>query len=294
MATRVRDGAVVVVFGVALLLTLLQPWWGRDRLGPAEVVEALRTSLPALTKPGDLVVIHPPWRDDIVAAVRAAHLLPADVFVTEAFTRRRSDPWPPIVVVAEGVHPWPASLEGRRRALGVEVVERDGVRLFRLPGDGAATPLVVLSTADVRVQTSEGRELACPWDDRRRRHVCPGLGSWMTIGEETMQIDGRRELCTWSHPISGGRLRIDYGTVDVGNGRTFEAALSDVAVKNPQGAPVRFIVLVDDEPRALTVHRRRGFSRLELPGGVHHLVVEVLTDHDGQRHACHRFGGASP
>jgi hypothetical protein len=294
MTTRVRDGTVVVAFGVALLITLLQPWWGRDRLTAAEVAAAIRTALPALTQPGDLVVVHPPWRDDIVAAIRAAQLVPDDVVVTEAFTRRHGDPWPAIVVVAEGVHPWPASFEVRRRALGVDVVDHAGVQLFRLPGETHAPLLVDVARAQVAVQPRDGRELVCPWDDRRRRHVCPGLGPWMTVGEESMQTDGRRELCTWSHPISGGRLRIDYGTVDLGDGRTFEAALSDVAASNPHGAPVTFIVSIDDQPRSLRLHRRRGFSRVSLPAGLHHLVVDVLTDNDGQRHACHRLTGARP
>ena len=109
-----------------------------------------------------------------------------------------------------------------------------------------------------------------------------------------MDINGRRELCTWSHPISRGRLRIDYGTVDLGDGRTFEAALSDGAASNPQGAPVTFIVTVDEQTRSVRVHRQRGFSGVLLPGGTHHLVVDVLTDNDGQRHVCHRLIGARP
>jgi hypothetical protein len=115
----------------------------------------------------------------------------------------------------------------------------------------------------------------------------------MTVGEETMQIAGRKTACIWSHPISGGRLVIDYGDLDLAGGLTFEAALSDVAADNPQGAPVTFTVRVDDVARTLTVHRARGFARLALPATAPgRVVVEVATGHDGQRHVCHRFTGA--
>jgi len=297
MAPRPRDVAVIVAFGVALIATVVSPWWGRDRLGAADVGGGARGLLPGLVQPGDTVLVHPPWRDDVVAALRApgALPLPAGVVVTEAFTRRHGDPWPSLVVVAEGVHPWPASLENRRVALGVDVTERAGLRVFRLPGDVAPRDVVDVGRATVRVERGDGSVVACPWDTERRRHVCRGLGPWMTVGAETMQIAGQKAGCTWSHPITGGRLVVDYGRVDLASAVAFEAALSDVAADNTQGAPVTFTVRVDDVARTLTVHRARGFARLDLPAtGTAHVVVEVATSHDGQRHACHRFntGGA--
>lgn len=292
MAPRLRDVVVIVAFGVALLITALTPWWGRDRLSAGAVVDAARAALPALVQPGDTILVHPPWRDDVVAALRAPDgvVLPAGVGITEAFTRRHGDPWPALVVLAEGVQPWPASLEARRVSLGVDVVEVGGLRLFRLPGDAAPRGAVEVSNARVRVERGDGSVVVCPWAPARRRHVCRGLGPWMTVGHETMQIAGRKVDCVWSHPISGGRLIIDYGRVDLSGGLTFEAALSDVAAGNPQGAAVIFTVRVDDSARTVTVHRGRGFSPLALPdSGVARVVVEVATANDGQRHVCHRF-----
>jgi hypothetical protein len=292
MTPRPRDVVVIVAFGVAFLLTLLTPWWGRNRLTAGAVVDAARAALPALTRPGDTVLVHPPWRDDVVAALRVpgAVTLPAGVVVTEAFTRRHGDPWPALVVLAEGVHPWPASLEARRVALGVDVIEQGGLRLFRLPGDAAPRGAVDVSSARVRVERGDGSVVPCPWEAGLRRHVCRGLGPWMTVGDETMQIAGRKAACVWSHPLSGGRLVIDYGRVDLAAGLTFEAALSDVAASNPEGAAVTFTVRVDDSARTVTVHRNRGFAPLTIPGGgIAHVVVEVATDNDGQRHVCHRF-----
>jgi hypothetical protein len=296
MTPQPRDVVVIVAFGVAFLVTLLTPWWGRDRLAASAVVDAARATLPALVEPGDLVLVHPPWRDDVVAALRApgAVNLPAGVVVTEAFTRRHGDPWPALVVLAEGVHTWPASVEARRRALGVDVTEVGGLRLFRLPGDTAPKGAVDVESARVRVERGDGSVVPCPWDAGRRRHVCRGLGPWMTVGQEAMQIAGRKADCIWSHPITGGRLVIDYGRVDVGTGLTFEAALSDVAAGNPEGAPVTFTVRIDDSARTVTVHRARGFAALPITGnGVAHVVVEVATANDGQRHACHRFVASS-
>lgn len=293
MTPRLRDVVVIVAFGVALLVTVVAPWWGRDRLEPAAVVAVVGAHA-GLVQAGDTVIVHPPWRDDIVDALRTGVSLPRDVVVTEAFTRGHGEAWPAVVVVAEGVHPWPASLEARRLALGVDVVEDRGVRLFRLPAD-AVKGGIDLGRATVHVEMADGGRVACPWDARMKRHVCKGLSPWMTVGDDVLQVGGRRETCTWSHPISGGRVVIDHGLVDVGGGVHLEAALSDAAVDNPTGAAVTYSLRLSsgatDEAQTLTVQRAKGFAAVDVPGrpGTARLQVIVSTDDDGQRHTCHRL-----
>lgn len=294
MAPRLRDVVVIVAFGVAGLVTLLQPWWGRDCLAADTVAEAVSRLVAdgrLRAEPGDTVIVHPPWRDDVVTALRSRQVFQDDMPVSEAFTRRQGTPWPAVVVVAEGVHPWPAALEARRRALDVAVVEDDGLRVFRLAADAAPARGLDVAAAKVHVATAEGRTVACPWDPTKRRHVCRGLGPWMTVGPDTLAIAGKPETCTWSHPISGGRLIIDHGAVDLDAGLVLQGALSDAAADNARGAAVTYTLRLDDEERAITVHRRRGFERLEVPAraGRARVQLVVTTPHDGQRHTCHRL-----
>lgn len=308
---RPTDVAIVVVCAVALAVTVFLPWWGRDRAAAAEVVLAIEAHR-ALVQPGDVVLIHPPWRDDVVTEARRRVTLPRGALLTETFTRRHGDPWPAMVVVAEGVHPWPASLEARRVDSGAAIVVDGDVRFFRLPAapgtrkppepptTTTTTPTAptiptapsVTPTA-VHVRDASGTRTECPWDARLRRHVCVGLASWMTVGSDTLVIGGRREACTWSHPISGGELVVDFGLVDVARGLRLQAALSNAAADNPDGAAVAYTLIVDDVASGspLVVHHRRGFEQAFLPPRPGQATVRlvVTTTNDGQRHTCFRL-----
>ena len=143
-----------------------------------------------------------------------------------------------------------------------------------------------------------GARTNCPWDSRLRRHVCTGLAAWMTVGSDTLVVDGRNEACTWAHPISGGRVIIDFGIVDLGLGLRLQAALSDAAVDNPDGAAVNYVLVIDDVPTdpPLLVHRRRGFQSLGLAPrrATARVQLTVSTEHDGQRHTCFRLRREAP
>jgi uncharacterized membrane protein YgcG len=124
------DIVAVVVFVVAVVITVVQPLLARD-VDAARFVAALAAER-ALVQPGDTVLVHPPWRDDVVTALRAAAVVPAATRVTEALAPRHGEPLPPLVVVADDGWPLPAVLARARPAAPPVVV--DGVRVFRLPG----------------------------------------------------------------------------------------------------------------------------------------------------------------
>ncbi len=265
-----------------------------------------------MVQPGDVVLVHPPWRDDVVTEARRGLALPPGALLTETFTRRHGDPWPAMVVVAEGVHPWPASLEARRIASGAAIVTDGDVRFFRLPaapgtrkppGPTASTTMTPTAPAiptapsvtptAVHVKDAGGTRTECPWDARLRRHVCVGLAQWMTVGPDTLVIGGRREACTWSHPISGGELVVDFGKVDVSRGLRLQGALTDAAADNPDGAAVTLALVLDDQaiPSPVVLHHRHGFEQTFLPPrpGQADVRLVVTTKNDGQRHTCFRL-----
>jgi hypothetical protein len=289
-------GAAVVLIGVfvaAVVVTVAQPLLRHD-VDAAAFTRALAARA-SLVQRGDTVLVHPPWRDDVVTALRAAGALPAAVTVTEAFAPRHGDPLPPLVVVADVGWPLPGNLAPHVPADAIAV---DGVRVFRIGGAPSSSSSGGLENARARVhvETADGARVQCPWVPARRRHVCSGLPEWMTVGDDTLVVLGRRERCTWAHPITGGIVVVDYGVVDVPpTGLTLSAALTDAAANNPAGAAVTVSALLDDDERSVTVQHERGFHDVHVaaPAARGRLQVRVTTANDGQRHTCYRLGPAS-
>jgi hypothetical protein len=291
--------AILAVFVVAVVATIAQPLLARD-VAADRFVTALAASR-ALVHPGDTVLVHPPWRDDVVAAVRAGGVVPASTTVTEAFAPRHGDPLPPLVVIADAAWTLPAVLATVKPG---DVVEHDGVIVFRLDG-GPSTRADVADSADgadvaratVHVEAADGNHVACPWDAARRRHVCTGLPEWMTVGDDTLVIGGQRERCTWAHPTTNGVVVVDFGTVPTArSGWRLSVALTDPAADNPAGAPVTATLVVDDDTSSVTVQHERGFHDVVVAGGDRtnaRVLVRLTTPNDGQRHTCFRLQPAS-
>ncbi len=325
-----RETAAVVLcsYAAVFALTLAQPFCADDDAPVDAYVGAVSGHLD-LIHAGDIVLVHPPWRDDVVQALRALPL-PAGVTVTEAFAPvAQKDPgggeWPAIVLVADPQWPLPAALRRRAadhlRALALttshdsahdaaDAADDDDVTIFRL----AAAPqprLLDVRAATVTVREPGGVDVACPWSPVRRRHVCAGLPEWMTVGEDTLRIGGTPEPCTWAHPKTGAVVVIDFGSVDMGgvdmggvdiggvdsSGLRLSLALSDGAADNPTGAAVTARLVVGDRQGAVTVQRERGFHSVDVGAevvasrGARRLPVrvEITTDNDGQRHTCFRL-----
>jgi hypothetical protein len=299
----------VLLFVVAVVVTVVQPWAAHDAPA-ARFVDALSAAR-HLVRPGDTILVHPPWRDDVVGAIRAAGLVPVHTVVTEAFSPRHGDSMPPLVVVADDDWTLPAVLARRPPR---EFFTRDGIVVFRVGGDGAdggdtgdggrgaeidigGHAVARLERARVHVELDDGTRVECPYDVGRRRHVCTGLPEWMTVGDDMLTIGGRRERCTWSHPTDDGVVVVDFGVVVASrDGWRLSLALTDQAADNPRGAPVTASLVVDDERADVTVQHERGFHDVIVGGGVGksaHLAVRLTTPNDGQRHVCFRLQPAT-
>lgn len=324
---RLTDMAMLAAAAVVLIVTVLQPWCGRDRVAVSDL-DDINTgdnlnpvaTLGALVQPGDLVLVHPPWRDDLADKLRPKlQRNTRGVDVTTAFTRPHGGDWPALLVVAEGVHPWPASIEDRREALQVDVVDvpvgdgGDVLRVFRLPA-GADGPSsndaqrgsdLPIEAASVTVRTADGGTVACSWNAGRRRHVCAGLPEWMYVGDVQLTVGGSRQSCIWSHPITDGEVIVTWPARVVGPALQLSLALSDAAADNPTGAAVVAQLTVnakdgdgDTKNTALQVKGRRGFVTKRIPvrdpADAHSVRLVLTTPHDGQRHTCFRLQGVAP
>lgn len=302
-----RDGAAIVVavvvvgaFALSVVVTVWTALFSDHDAPVSAFTAALRTDL-AVVEPGDRVLVHPPWRDDVVTAL-ASLPLPKGVVVSEAFAPRHGDVWPNLVVVADRRWALPAVIEKRQ---GTTVVKDHGdIVVFRLGGravrptanDAIAASTFDLEGAHVFVVESDGRTVECPWNDARGRHVCTGLPEWMTVGEDTLTIDGQQSRCLWSHPRTGATLIVDYGAVALAGSVRASVALSDGAVANDNGAAVTARLIVGDRDASVTVHRQRGFhdAVVDVGAATASVRLEFTTPDDGQRHTCFRLTTATP
>jgi len=318
--TRTTASLAVLFFASSLVVVVLTPWCTRDRVGDVAAWQSALAKNVDIVKAHDIVLVHPPWRDDVVRGLRSI-ALPTGVVVTDAFSPKHGEPWPSVVVVREkhGV-PLPRALrkrvdeESARVDGDIEIVrlrrdergdddrggERGGDGDEREPDERGARGHDLsddLADAIVEVRAPE-RTIPCPWDPQTSRHVCADLPDWMHVGVETLPVDGREVRCTWSHPKTGAALHVRFPKVHLGTSLALDLALTDGAADNTRATPVFATVSVDGKPLFGMVKApgKRGFVTKSSATTPHDADVELVitTPNDGQRHTCFRLTTDSP
>ena len=297
-----RDGFVLGLFAIGLLGSVLVPLTSDDGVEDADVwAETVRGLGPTL-KPGTVVLIQPPWRDDVLdrldaLAAEGSPALPAGVEATVALARAHGS-WPgQVVLVADPSQPLPASLHRRLDDLeGAKVQEKNGLLVAVIgapPPDVAAADATQLDSllARARVSIRRGASVTrCVYEPKQRRHTCPGAPEWMYVGPHSMSSGGQLKTCLWAHPpADGATLDITFPQVKLKGALELSHALSDGAVRNG-GSPVDVRVSVG----GVEVGRSRRsnavtFARRAFPtqaGKVADISFQVSARHDGARHHC--------
>jgi hypothetical protein len=145
---RVQHAVVVLAFVVAIAITIVLPVVATD--APRESFVGAFRAASSLVRSGDVVLIHPPWREDAAASVQEILSLQDAVEktlqVTVALSPRRQDPLPSLLVIADPRWPLPAVLQRRAPR---EVVWFQDVVVFRIDHDQKGA-LHVLPVADPR------------------------------------------------------------------------------------------------------------------------------------------------
>ena len=291
--TRGRAALVVAAFAASLVWVLATPWCTRDGASADDFVRAARTAMRDVP-PGAIVLVHPPWRDDAVAAIRQAALLPAQVAVTTALAPRHGEPLPPLLLlVDDAAPPLPRALRGRlvrERDVGpIHLAEID-----ERPGNAGARDLSdALAAAEVELERGTDT-VHCAWSALEQRHVCPGLPEWVHVGVEELPVGGRAQRCTWAHPVTGATLVVRFAAARLLGALALELALTDGAADNATLAPVHAALLVNGAP-LLDLDKppgKRGFVRdVTTTGAPNDAQVELrlTTQNDRQRHTCLRL-----
>jgi hypothetical protein len=127
---RLPAALAVAVFVLSLAAVLVTPRCTRDRVvDVAPWVEAV-ASASALVRPGDVVLVHPPWREDVARALRTSAVLPRAALATTALAPRHGAPLPAVVVVSDGTAPLPRAWRALVEPVGA--VAFGGVTVKRL------------------------------------------------------------------------------------------------------------------------------------------------------------------
>jgi len=286
--SRARAIAVVALFVGALVVSLVRPVVNARDAEVASLVDAARAHAGDLPR-GGRVLVHPPWRDDVVRAVKDARVFAEGTVVTTAISVKHGDPPPPLLVVADGHHPLPTSLLRATRAKS----ERDGV-VVRVTHDDAMGPLDLsrrLFEARVHVEKSDGSVVTCRYQPSNDAHTCAPLPSWNRVARETVKSGKESRACIWAHPVSKGHVVITFPGVVARGPLAFTHAFADSALQSKNDSPVTTTVQIDGrEALRAARDKREGFLRRTVPfpadGEPHDVVVRVTTDDDGARHYC--------
>ena len=140
LAALTLAALTLAVFAASLLAVVATPWCTADRVrDPEAFVTAVRQA-GGLVQPGDIVLVHPPWRDDVVDAIERAHVLPAGAVATTAFAPRHGEAalLPALVVVRDADAPDMPRVLARLRE-SEHAVRVGGVEVVRL-GPSRAAP----------------------------------------------------------------------------------------------------------------------------------------------------------
>lgn len=242
-------------------------------------------------EPNDVILIHPPWRHDVKAALKKKAPKKhsnkiTTVLSSTAGTRGK------IIVLADTTAP---PLSKRLRSMHAAQPQRgqDDVAIYFLQNDKkqAGTNFInLLPSATVKVKEENGKTTTCRWSEKNRRFKCPKLPNWMYVGPYQMRSGGDAKECIWSHPISKGQVHIRFPHPPLQSTLLFEHGFSDSAVRSNNKSPVTITIKQDENTLGrLTRARKSGFSQssfiISTPSA-QNLDLLIQTENDGAGHYC--------
>jgi hypothetical protein len=292
-ANRRRSGILLGALAVLWAFELFHPLACVDGVDDPEAFAQAARAAASDMKQGDLLVVHPPWRDDAVASVNALQgVLPPGV-KAELVLPKHAGKKGRVVVIEDAAWAWPKALRRLVPVVDSRKVAGLKVHVLRGPEDDAKRSRSLVDEihrAQVVVRKADGTETKCHWDAGKNRHRCPGHFDWMYVGPHRQHSGGQAKDCLWAHPISGGSVIVTFAPQAFSGPLTFSHAVSDQAAANPKGVPVTAVIRVDGQEKNRVVRTNRaGFveKNIEAPAGKAVTVqVEIQTVDDGSRHYC--------
>jgi hypothetical protein len=262
----------------------------------------VRAPVAALHKPGDLVVIAPPWAEPLARRALGDELMPIRDLARSDVTRYASAL--EISILGERAE----ELRGFRE----EGREQHGKFLIRRLVNPAPARVVFDFVDHVRPPFADVRgtdpPVKCAWNDRaqvlsgglgghptfpRERFECPG-GAFFNVSVTVIaDQDFRPRRCIWSHPLARGEIVTRFRGVPLGQVIRGHAGMYWIIERERKGAPVTLSVRVDGEAAGSFTHiDGDGWKAFEIPLGHHagkpsaEVELAVTTPSYHHRHFC--------
>jgi hypothetical protein len=264
--------------------------------------DQLRAPIAADKRPGELIVIAPPWANPLARRALGDALMPLG---DEA--RPDESRYPSALEV---------SILGQRSAalLGWREESSRQIGKFRIRRLINPAPAQVrfdfVEQARPPIADVRGTDppMECPWNVNarvlagglgghptfpRERFECPA-GMFFSVGVTVIADEEfRPRRCLWAHPLQRGELVTRFRDVPLGAVIRGHGGMYWMVEREKKGAPVTLTVRVDgDSIGEFTHHDGDGFRAFELPLGAHagkeHAEVEfaVTTSNYQDRHFC--------
>lgn len=280
---KLSDTLVLATFGLGLLLSLTVPLVDDDEATPVQYFAALKG---IEIGPSDIVVVQPPWRDDVVAELKKPH---PEWNVRLAVAKKSVQPLRDIVVVRDATFELPRAwrrVATELRDTGPVIVER-----LRATVEGAERLLSGIERAQVVVTDANNKDTACTWDAQQRRHTCAPHPDWVWVGEREVTSGDTTRTCFWSHPVAQGHVKTTFIGVDPTVPLTLVTGFRQTALRKRDGASVVVVARANGQKVARLRQRNvAGFSETEVQLSAYKspvdLEIDVTTSDDGMRHFC--------
>ncbi len=288
---------------LALLVTLAVQLFSTDTVVPdADLAAAAK--LLSEQGSGQVVVVHPPWREDLVAALRG-HLPDRDIRL--AAPVRDGLPTGQLALVEAGWSPGPGAFSGLRPlasqqvgSLALSFYDAGGAATAAKAQGGRSLLLDDLKKLQARFERGSQTIVCDQFDPAGPRYDCPPLPEWNHIAATTQTLAGKPQRCLWAHPLTDGTLVIEAPWPRGARELAVYHGLSDHAAAASAGKPVTLEVLADAQPLKRYVQQnQQGYTRhllqVDPDSDAPHLVLMVTPPSDGARHFCIdlRVGGGA-
>lgn len=292
-----RSLLVLALLAIAVVWSLVVVVFSGDAEVTDDSLQQVSHYLQTKTGPR-VVVVHPPWRDDIAGALRQK-LGNADVRLAAPVDNGL--PAGHLALLLVGSSPSPGAFAGMAASdqfaageLRLLLYQGSPLKVDKVAAepDMAVDSILLRSVKQLQVAVELGeRRIECNlFDPAGPRYNCPGLREWNHVGARMLNIGGQSRRCLWAHPITDGRVVISAPWPRAHSLRLFHG-LADTAVASAGGKPVHIELLAGERQIGRMVQRNlRGYNSQVVELGAEpadgRLVIAITTPHDGARHFC--------
>ena len=286
--TRALLGLFIGLLSISIIWSYVSGFTSHHEIAKEAYSKAFE-SISKELKPGDIVLIHPPWRHDVIEDLHAniqnstmsTLVLPTGPVITGRVFVLKDKQAPPLskrVAQMTSIEP-------------VQLV--DEIEIHSLKSTLTESALNFVSTlplAKVEVLKENGAAIQCKWQNTKRRFTCPGMPNWVYVGPHRMKSGKTQKDCIWSHPAKNATLKIAFPNPPPNSQIRFEHALSTNAIRSDNRSPVIATLFADEtKMKRLSRGNQSGFASttFDLPKKpIQNLTLEITAQKDGARHYC--------